>query len=93
MPVPVLAKGLKALRLPLVVGVILAGIAIGHSGLNLMQKTPTIDFLAEVGFGFLMFLSGLEVSFSSLSHSQRARWGGAGALHEAKRQLGFRSFA
>lgn len=69
--VPVLSSRLKALRLPLVVGEILAGIAIGHSGLNLVHKTATLDFLAEFGFVFLMFLSGLEVSFGSLSHSLR----------------------
>lgn len=65
------AGALEALRLPLVVGEILAGIAIGYSGLNLVHQTPTLDFLAEFGFAFLMFLSGLEVSFSSLSRSLR----------------------
>lgn len=79
--VPVLSSRLRAIRLPLVVGEILAGIVIGQSGFNLVQRTPTLDFLARFGFAFLMFLSGLEVSFSSLSHSlrdgkQRFRAGG-----------------
>ncbi|MGH8163021.1 MAG: cation:proton antiporter, partial [Rhodanobacteraceae bacterium] len=69
--VPVLSSRLRALRLPLVVGEILAGIVIGKSGLHLVEKTPTLDFLAEFGFTFLMFLSGLEVSFAMLSHSLR----------------------
>ena len=69
--VPVLSSRLRALRLPLVVGEILAGIVIGKSGFHLVEKTPTLDFLAEFGFTFLMFLSGLEVSFAMLSHSLR----------------------
>ena len=69
--VPVVLSRLHIVRLPIVVGEILAGIVIGQSGFNLVQKTPTLDFLAEFGFTFLMFLSGLEVSFGMLSHSLR----------------------
>ena len=69
--VPVLSSRLRAFRVPMVVGEILAGVVIGRSGFNIVAKTPTLDFLAEFGFVFLMFLSGLEVSFGMLSHSLR----------------------
>lgn len=69
--VPVVLNHLHVVRLPLVVGEILAGIFIGQSGFNLVHRTPTLDFLAEFGFTFLMFLSGLEVSFGMLQHSLR----------------------
>ncbi|MGI8436850.1 MAG: monovalent cation:proton antiporter family protein [Chthoniobacterales bacterium] len=69
--VPVLLSRLRIIRLPLVVGEILAGIIIGKSGFNLVEHTPTLDFLAQFGFAFLMFLSGLEVSFGALSNSLR----------------------
>ena len=69
--VPILASRLRTIRLPLVVGEIIAGIIIGKSGFQLVERTPTLDFLAEFGFVFLMFLSGLEVSFAALSHSLR----------------------
>ena len=69
--VPILSSRLRMIRLPLVVGEIIAGIVIGKSGFQLVQKTPTLDFLAEFGFVFLMFLSGLEVSFGALGHSLR----------------------
>lgn len=69
--VPIVFTRLPWLRLPLVVGEIIAGIAIGKSGFQLVQPTPVLDFLAEFGFTFLMFLSGLEVSFGALSHSLR----------------------
>jgi Kef-type K+ transport system membrane component KefB/Trk K+ transport system NAD-binding subunit len=69
--VPILASRLRTIRVPLVVGEIIAGIIIGKSGFQLVERTPTLDFLAEFGFVFLMFLSGLEVSFAALSHSLR----------------------
>ncbi len=69
--VPVLLSRLHVVRLPIVVGEILAGVIIGQSGFNLVHRTPTLDFLAEFGFTFLMFLSGLEVSFGMLQHSLR----------------------
>jgi Kef-type K+ transport system membrane component KefB/Trk K+ transport system NAD-binding subunit len=64
--VPVLTSRLRVIRLPIVVGEILAGMAIGPSGLNLVHPSPLLSFLAEFGFSFLMFLSGLEVNFDML---------------------------
>jgi CPA2 family monovalent cation:H+ antiporter-2 len=54
--VPLLAS---RLRLPIVVGEILAGIIVGRSGLNLIEPSPALDFLATFGFTYLMFLSGI----------------------------------
>lgn len=54
-------------RIPVVVGEILAGIIIGPSVLGLVNgNEPTLELLAEIGFAFLMFLSGLEIDFSIL---------------------------
>jgi len=54
-------------RIPVVVGEILAGIIIGPSVLGwVTAQEPTLDLLAEIGFAFLMFLSGLEIDFSIL---------------------------
>ncbi len=66
--VPVVLSRFKRIRLPIVVGEILAGIVIGRSGFQLIRTDDAVlDFLAEFGFIFLMFLSGLEIDFSSLS--------------------------
>jgi Kef-type K+ transport system membrane component KefB/Trk K+ transport system NAD-binding subunit len=63
--VPVLVRQLRrVLPLPIVVGEIIAGIAVGQSGLNLVQESTVLNFLAEFGFIFLMFLSGLEVNLN-----------------------------
>ena len=63
----ILASGLffseffKRLRLPYVVALIVAGIAIGPLGLNLIELTPPIIFLGSVGAVFVMFMAGMEV--------------------------------
>jgi Kef-type K+ transport system membrane component KefB/Trk K+ transport system NAD-binding subunit len=64
--VPILASRVRRISLPIVVGEILAGIVVGRSGLNLIEASPILDFLAEFGFTYLMFLSGLEVDFELL---------------------------
>jgi Kef-type K+ transport system membrane component KefB/Trk K+ transport system NAD-binding subunit len=61
--VPILATRLRRFYVPIVVGEIVAGIIIGRSGLNLVEPSQTLTFLAEFGFAYLMFLSGLEVDF------------------------------
>ena len=71
--VPLLLSRLPRLHLPIVVGEILAGIIVGHSGLNLIESGPALDFLAEFGFAYLMFLSGLEMEFSLLRPQPNAQ--------------------
>jgi Kef-type K+ transport system membrane component KefB len=64
--VPLVLARLEWLRLPVVVGEILAGIMIGDSGLGLVGHDPILEILAFLGFAYLMFLSGLEVDFDAL---------------------------
>ena len=69
--VPILLSRFK--RIPAVVGEILAGIVIGPSILGLVDShDPTLEILAEIGFAFLMFLSGLEIDFSILFSASRS---------------------
>ncbi len=63
----------KVVRVPIVVGEIVAGIVVGRSGLNLVHETPSITFLADFGFIFLMFLSGLELEFGGPSEASRSK--------------------
>jgi CPA2 family monovalent cation:H+ antiporter-2 len=65
--VPLLATRLRGWRIPIVIGEILAGIIIGKSGFDLVTTGPILDFLAQFGFVFLMFISGLEVDISALT--------------------------
>ncbi len=78
--VPVLASRWKRIQIPIVVAEILAGVIIGRSGFDLIGHSEVLDFLAEFGFIFLMFLSGLEVDFGLLlaggrgSGQAKRRW-------------------
>ena len=69
-------------RIPVVVGEILAGIIVGPSVLGWVNgHEPTLELLAEIGFAFLMFLSGLEIDFSILfAASKRGRENGPSPL-------------
>lgn len=76
--VPLLASRLRKLRLPIVVGEILAGMIVGQSGLNWIEPSPALDFLTIFGFTYLMFISGLEVDFdvviSATGDEKQRRW-------------------
>jgi Kef-type K+ transport system membrane component KefB len=82
--VPITLSRFQKLRLPIVVGEIIAGIIVGRSGLGWVAHHDfVLDLLAEFGFVFLMFLSGMEINFSSLGMSfgggtggrEKRRWG------------------
>ena len=63
---PFLLGLVPALRLPAVVLEIVAGIAIGPSGLGWVEIDEPIDVLSLVGLAFLLFLAGLEIEFDQL---------------------------
>lgn len=64
--VPLVLSRSRRLRLPIVVGEILAGIIVGRSGFGWVEShDPVLELLSDFGFVFLMFLSGMEVDFSS----------------------------
>ncbi len=70
--IPVLSNRLHRFGIPIVVYEIVAGMIIGVSGFNLIEPSPVLTFLAEFGFAYLMFLSGLEIDFRILSPTGRA---------------------
>lgn len=74
--IPLVSDRLKALPVPVIVGEILAGILLGQSGLGVIRNSPSVDFLAEFGFVYLMFLAGLEIDFGSLGRPESGKRGG-----------------
>jgi Kef-type K+ transport system membrane component KefB/Trk K+ transport system NAD-binding subunit len=64
--VPLALSRFKRLRVPIVVGEILAGILVGDSGLRLVGHDAMLEILSLLGFAYLMFLSGLEVDFEAV---------------------------
>ncbi len=65
--VPALTTQIRAIRIPIVVGEIVAGIIVGQSGLRLVSAhDPWLTMLSTLGFSFLMFLAGLELDIDVL---------------------------
>lgn len=56
---------LTRLRQPALVGYILAGVALGPTGLGIVRTTETVTALAEFGVIMLLFLVGMELSLKS----------------------------
>ena len=65
--VPFITNHIRVIRLPVVVGEILAGLILGVSGFNLIETGPLLEFMSAFGFSYLMFLSGLEIDFQTLA--------------------------
>jgi len=59
------------LKLPLLVGLMLTGIAIGPYGLGLVTEIAGIEVLAEIGVMLLLFTIGLEFSLRRLGEMKR----------------------
>lgn len=60
---PILSVRVFRGLIPAVVIEILFGILVGPSGLHIVTSTKYVDFMANFGFSYLMFLSGLELDF------------------------------
>ena len=54
----------RKIRVPSIVGFILAGVVIGPSVLDLVGESPTINILGSLGMLYIMFQSGSEIDFN-----------------------------
>ncbi|MHC0036677.1 cation:proton antiporter domain-containing protein [Pseudoneobacillus sp. C159] len=68
---PILMHRFKLSFIPVVVAEILMGLLIGKSGFNIVHEDMWLETLSTLGFIFLMFLSGLEIDFSSFKRNQK----------------------
>jgi len=71
--VPFITSHIRFIRLPVVIGEIVAGLILGVSGFNLIETGPLLEFLSAFGFTYLMFLSGLEIDFQTLAQALRSK--------------------
>lgn len=58
----------RRLHMPWVVGLIIGGVLVGPHVFDIISVTPTVDFIAQIGLVFLMFMAGLETNLSSFQH-------------------------
>jgi Kef-type K+ transport system membrane component KefB len=54
------------LRIPHLVGMILAGVLIGPNGFNILAHDSSFELFGNVGLYYIMFLAGLEMNMSNL---------------------------
>lgn len=57
---------MSLLRIPHIVGMVLAGVAIGPHGLNILANDRAIELFGHVGLYYIMLLAGLEMNTSDL---------------------------
>lgn len=74
---PLAARVVRRMRVPAVVLEIIAGIAVGPSGLGWVEPNLPIQILALMGLAFLLFLTGLEIDVAGL-HGQPLKLAGLG---------------
>lgn len=60
---------LRKLRIPSIIGLILAGMAIGDHGFNLVAK-GSIDLFGKAGLLYIMFLAGLELDMAEFKRNR-----------------------
>jgi CPA2 family monovalent cation:H+ antiporter-2 len=70
---------LNRLKIPTIVGFLIAGIIIGPYGIRLVRDVHSVEVLAEIGVILLLFTIGIEFSISKLVRMRRAVIGGGGS--------------
>lgn len=61
----------QKLRVPAIVGFLLAGVVIGPGGLGLIKSVSQVETLADIGLVLLLFTIGIEFSLESILSMQR----------------------
>ena len=62
---------LARLRIPQLIGLILAGALIGPNGLHIMERDSSIQLFGTVGLLYIMFLAGLEIDLGDFKKNSR----------------------
>ena len=64
-----LGFAMSRVRMPAAAGFILVGVALGPSGLGLIQTSSSIETLADLGVLMLLFILGMELRLQSFRKS------------------------
>ena len=54
------------LRIPHIIGMVLAGVVLGKYGLNILERDDSFELFGKVGLYYIMFLAGLEMDLESM---------------------------
>jgi Kef-type K+ transport system membrane component KefB len=61
---------MKKVRIPGIVGLILAGVAIGPKGLGMIELDAGMKLFSTIGLLYIMFLAGLEIDFRDFQRNR-----------------------
>ena len=54
------------LRIPHIIGMVLAGIIVGKYGFNILERDSSFELFGKVGLLYIMFLAGLEMNLTDI---------------------------
>lgn len=54
------------LRIPHIIGMVLAGVLIGQYGFNILERDDSFELFGRVGLYYIMFLAGIEIDMNGL---------------------------
>ena len=57
---------MSKLRIPHIIGMVLAGVAIGQYGFNILERDNSFELFGRVGLYYIMFLAGLEMDMEGV---------------------------
>ncbi len=61
---------LERLHIPHIIGMILAGVAIGEYGFNILERDSSFELFGKVGLYYIMFLAGLEMDMEDFKKNK-----------------------
>ena len=59
------------LRIPHIIGMVLAGVLVGKDGLNILVRDDSFELFGRVGLYYIMFLAALEMNMESVKRNSR----------------------
>ena len=59
------------LRIPHIIGMVLAGVVIGEHGLNILSRDSSFELFGKVGLLYIMFLAGLEMDLERVKKNSK----------------------
>ena len=61
---------LARLRIPHIIGMILAGVVVGEHGFNILERDSSFELFGKVGLLYIMFLAGLEMDMDDFKKNR-----------------------
>ena len=63
---------MSKLRIPHIIGMVLAGVMIGQYGFNILERDNSFELFGRVGLYYIMFLAGLEMDMEGIKKNTRS---------------------